>query len=146
MKAKCLDKFNLGGGTNLAIRYNHRASTDIDLFSEGVVGTQKLKEISEFIQQEFKSEFKNIIKENFGDERMAFLRGIIERNGVSIKLDIIQNTPLLHGVDIIDEIRLINEIDIGRKSKITFSRRPRNSKRFLRPCSLNKPSRLGNIT
>jgi len=62
MKAKCLDKFNLGGGTNLAIRYNHRASTDIDLFSEGVVGTQKLKEISEFIQKEFKSEFKNIFK------------------------------------------------------------------------------------
>ena len=43
----------------------------------------------------------------------VFLRGIIERNGVFIKLDIIQYTPLLHGVDIIDEIRLINEIDIG---------------------------------
>ena len=113
MKADCLKDFNLGGGTNLAIRYNHRESTDIDLFSEGIVGTEKLKEISTFIKKEFKEEFKHIYEENFGDEKMAFLRGIIERNNVLIKIDIIQNMPLLHDVDVIDEIRLINEIDIG---------------------------------
>lgn len=28
----------LGGGTNLAIRYNHRISIDIDLFFSGIVG------------------------------------------------------------------------------------------------------------
>ena len=27
-----LGDFSLGGGTNLAIKYNHRESTDIDLF------------------------------------------------------------------------------------------------------------------
>ncbi len=32
MKEPLLKDFHLGGGTNLSIKYNHRVSTDIDLF------------------------------------------------------------------------------------------------------------------
>ena len=39
MNHELFDKFLLGGGTNLAIKYNHRVSTNIDLFSTEIVGT-----------------------------------------------------------------------------------------------------------
>ena len=42
MNEPLLEDFLLGGGTNLAIKYNHRLSTDIDLFSTSIVGTKKL--------------------------------------------------------------------------------------------------------
>jgi hypothetical protein len=35
-----LSSSSLGGGTNLAIRYGHRISYDIDLFFSGIVGKQ----------------------------------------------------------------------------------------------------------
>jgi hypothetical protein len=34
----------LGGGTSLAIRYNHRISYDIDLFFPGIIGKQDMKQ------------------------------------------------------------------------------------------------------
>ena len=35
----------LGGGTNLAIRYDHRESIDLDLFFSGIIGKSGYKEI-----------------------------------------------------------------------------------------------------
>lgn len=40
-----LDSFSVAGGTNLALRFNHRKSVDIDLFSNQVVGTTGLSAI-----------------------------------------------------------------------------------------------------
>ena len=49
---KSLGKFSLGGGTNLASRYNHRISIDIDLFCPDIVGKAGFEgivdEITEF--------------------------------------------------------------------------------------------------
>jgi hypothetical protein len=53
------------------------------------------------------------MEENFGDNQMAFLRVNVQRNRVPIKIDIIQNIPLLHPIEIFDNIRLIHELDIG---------------------------------
>ena len=41
----CLKDFALAGGTNLALRYNHRKSEDIDLFSTNIVGIQGFESI-----------------------------------------------------------------------------------------------------
>ena len=35
-----LNAFALAGGTNLALRYNHRISEDIDLFSTNIIGIE----------------------------------------------------------------------------------------------------------
>ena len=67
MQADCLRDFNLGGGTNLAIRHNHRVSTDIDLFSQGVVGVERLREISSYFRSNFKDDLLGLMEENFGD-------------------------------------------------------------------------------
>lgn len=42
-KLQSFDGFPLGGGTNLAIWYNHRHSYDIDLFTDKMVGIQEFK-------------------------------------------------------------------------------------------------------
>lgn len=41
MDEAVLSAFYIGGGTNLAIKYDHQVSVDIDLFSSGVVGIKK---------------------------------------------------------------------------------------------------------
>lgn len=65
MNHELFDKFLLGGGTNLAIKYNHRVSTDIDLFSTEIVGTNHLSEICHFLVNEFGKENTIINKKKF---------------------------------------------------------------------------------
>lgn len=48
MREPLLKDFYLGGGTSLAIKYNYRISTDIDLFSHDIVGNDKIKDILAF--------------------------------------------------------------------------------------------------
>jgi hypothetical protein len=43
----------LGGGTNLAIRYDHRESIDIDLFFSGIIGKSGYIKIENEIQAYF---------------------------------------------------------------------------------------------
>lgn len=38
-----VSKFTLGGGTNLALQFNHRISDDIDFFYDGIIGKEGLK-------------------------------------------------------------------------------------------------------
>jgi hypothetical protein len=40
----------LAGGTNLAIRYDHRESIDIDLFFSGIIGKAGYKEIEDEVK------------------------------------------------------------------------------------------------
>lgn len=113
MRADPLRDFNLGGGTNLAIRHGHRSSSDIDIFSPGIVGVERLRAISAYFRSTFEKELLGLLEENFGDDQMAFLRVNVQREGVPIKIDIIQNIPSLHPIEISDNIRLIHELDIG---------------------------------
>ena len=46
-----LSNFALGGGTNLAVRYNHRKSIDIDLFCNDIVGIDGFKTIEKEINE-----------------------------------------------------------------------------------------------
>ena len=49
-----LSKFALGGGTNLAYRYNHRKSIDIDLFANEIIGRIGYKKIETEIDELYK--------------------------------------------------------------------------------------------
>tara|TARA_R110002111_G_scaffold168322_1_gene234356 strand:- start:448 stop:1236 length:789 start_codon:yes stop_codon:yes gene_type:complete len=111
MNEPLFDDFLLGGGTNLAIKYNHRLSTDIDLFSTPIVGTEKLNLICQYVEKEFGLENVIINKQNFDSEQYAWLQITLIKD--SIKLDIIQNLKLLHEYELKDGIRLISDIDIG---------------------------------
>ncbi len=113
MSNKEFEDFYLGGGTNLAIKYNHRLSIDIDLFSTNIVGTEKLNQIIDFFNKEFEEETIQIIPMNFGNEQFAWLQIFVNHPDVKTKIDIIQNLKLIKGITEIDNIRLINDIDIG---------------------------------
>lgn len=113
MSNKEFDDFYLGGGTNLAIKYNHRLSIDIDLFSTGIVGTEKLNQIIDFFNKEFEKETILIKPMNFGSEQFAWLQIFINHPDIKTKVDIIQNLKLTEEITEIDNIRLISDIDIG---------------------------------
>lgn len=113
MISPAFNDFNIGGGTNLAIKYNHRLSIDIDLFSTDIVGTEKLHKIINFFQKEFKEENIQILPMNFDSEQFAWLQIFINDPEIKTKVDIIQNLKLIKDITIIDHIRLINDIDIG---------------------------------
>lgn len=109
MTLSTLSNFHLGGGTSLAIKYNHRVSTDIDLFSKDVVGVQKMLEIAKEIQETLKPEYLTVLNKN--QENLSFIRTILNPN--ETKVEIIQNLKNIAPFEIINGIRLINEDDIG---------------------------------
>src|SRR5680860_53723 len=111
MREPLFDEFLLGGGTNLAIKHNHRVSTDIDLFSTDIVGTEKLNQICDHIAKTFGGDNVQISKQNFESQQMAWVQIVLDKE--KIKIDIIQNLKLLHEFETKDGIRLIHDIDIG---------------------------------
>ncbi len=117
MELESLKDFALGGGTNLAIKYSYRISTDIDLFSNNIVGLQKMEEISADLQEKYNSIKINIENNTF--ENLSFISAEIE----NIKVEIIQNIKLNHKIDVIDDIRLINDLDIGALKLLSFADR-----------------------
>ncbi|MFD2561211.1 nucleotidyl transferase AbiEii/AbiGii toxin family protein [Aquimarina rubra] len=117
------DDFHLGGGTNLAIKYNHRLSIDIDLFSTDIVGTEKLNQIINFFKREFETETIQTIPMNFGNEQFAWLQVFVNHPDIKTKVDIIQNLKLTEKIESIDDIRLINDIDIGALKLLAASNR-----------------------
>lgn len=118
-----LKDFYLGGGTNLAIRYNHRVSTDIDFFSKEVVGIDSLNNIIKDLEHHYGKENLIINKRNSDSENLSWLQIFIVFKEERIKLDIIQNITLYYPIELIDGIRLINEKDIGSLKLLSLSDR-----------------------
>lgn len=48
-----LSKFTLGGGTNLAMQFNHRISDDLDFFCEEIIGKVGFKNIENEVKNYF---------------------------------------------------------------------------------------------
>lgn len=121
-----LQQFSLGGGTNLALRYHHRQSIDIDLFCPDIIG----KEGYERIVKEITKYFGNNI---FGcdypceeNDQYLFLRLFIRKDDLMIKVEILQNFKILDQPEILDNIRLISEKDIGLFKLMSASNRASN--------------------
>jgi Nucleotidyl transferase AbiEii toxin, Type IV TA system len=108
-----LSNFALAGGTNLALRYNHRKSIDIDLFCNDIIGIKGF----EIIVKEIKAFYGDAI---FGldfpckiDNQFIFLRCFINKSKGAIKIELLQNMKTLFPNEIINGIRLISKKDIG---------------------------------
>ncbi|MGF7233011.1 nucleotidyl transferase AbiEii/AbiGii toxin family protein [Arachidicoccus sp.] len=114
MDEPALSDFYLGGGTNLAIKYNHRVSVDIDLFSSGVVGIQKMNEILNKLRENFADHGIEASLQNRDSENLSFIRCGINHNNEYIKIEIIQNIKMLYQPEIThDGIRMIHDLDIA---------------------------------
>ncbi len=121
MQVPELKDFNLGGGTNLAIKYNHRLSIDVDLFASKVVGKDQLQLIVNYFEKEFGKKEVEIAKRNFKSEHLSWLQILVIP--LKTKFDIIQNIKLAHPVKIKDGIRLIDDLDIGALKLLSASDR-----------------------
>lgn len=108
-----LSSFYLAGGTNLAIRYSHRESVDIDLFCENIIGISGFELIEKEIKETFKNRVLHIGYPTKQSDELVFLRTIISTDNTNIKVEIIQGFKLFHPIETINGIRLASETDIG---------------------------------
>ncbi len=106
MQEKCLSKFNLVGGTALALQLGHRISVDIDLFSKHDFNTKqitttlgktyKLNVVTEFensiiLKIEYPADSGNYIKIDIIQYPYSLIKSPIETDGIRLltKEDII---------------------------------------------------------
>jgi hypothetical protein len=121
-----LSQFALAGGTNLAFRFNHRESQDIDLFCPEIVGVKHLEAIEKEIINFYAK--KNVTgldypadKEN---EQHSFFRCYITKPcGARIKVEIIQNMKMMDAVEVVDDVRLVTTKDLGLFKLVSGSTR-----------------------
>ena len=103
MGLKALEQFALVGGTALALRYGHRVSVDLDLFTDGEMDVPAIRAA---LAEEFGGEFV------FEDDQQAkwavfcFIQGV--------KVDIVR-FPHARIADLVveDGIRMYDDVDIG---------------------------------
>ncbi len=109
-----LQHFSLAGGTSLAIRFNHRQSVDIDLFTNRVVGGNGWKNIEQALRKKYDGSiiFCSILNRDLG-EQFCFLRTLIKKGEEQIKVDMIQNVQRLDPIEKVDNINLFSLRDIG---------------------------------
>lgn len=124
-----LSRFALGGGTNLAIRFSHRESQDVDLFCSDIVGIKLLEQIETEAIVFFGEKNISSVSYPAGKEsdQYSFLRFWVKKPcGSMIKVEIIQNMKMMDDVEIIDDLRLVSMRDIGMFKLISCSSRAAN--------------------
>jgi hypothetical protein len=109
-----LSAFRLAGGTNLALRFEHRQSVDIDLFSNEMIGFAGFEIVQSEIEALYSGNliFSDIENAESGDQ-YCFLKALIIQEEVTVKVEIIQNVPLVDLIEIVEGIRMATVLDIG---------------------------------
>lgn len=110
---KTLKTFYLAGGTNLALRFNHRKSEDIDLFCEEMIGINGFVQIEQELKKVFKDRILFITYPTKQSNELVFIRLVIKTDDLDVKVEILQGFKLLNQIEIINNIRLSSIEDIG---------------------------------
>jgi hypothetical protein len=119
-----LSNFNLAGGTNLALRYNHRVSDDIDMFCSEIIGKKGFQKIQEEVKQFFGNKVTNFDNPCDINDQYTFLRFFINAgDDAIIKVDLLQNMKSIHVIEILENIRLYSKKDIGLYKLVSLSNR-----------------------
>ena len=119
-----LSNFALAGGTNLALRFNHRISEDIDLFSNVIIGIKGFEKIESEVKNYYGNKVLNIIYPLKENDQFVFLRFLIVKDDVTIKVDVIQNMTSLYHFETIKGVRCYDVKDIGVFKLISCASRP----------------------
>ncbi len=109
-----LNVFALAGGTSLAIRFNHRRSYDIDLFTNQIIGIKGFTVVEQQLKEFYKDTLIGceIINAESGDQ-YCFLRAFLNKGGETIKIEILQNMATMYPIELHENIRIISVRDIG---------------------------------
>ena len=109
MEEELFSPFVLVGGTNLSLRFGHRLSADIDLFSDALYDSLDFQAFDEYLREHFKycdSPDKTGI--------VSFGRSYYIGKSAAdcLKLDLMYTDPFIKEPDIIEGIRLASIDDI----------------------------------
>lgn len=117
-------QFALGGGTNLALRYNHRISIDIDLIAPVTIGKIGFDQIIEEVENLYgKKQVNTILLNTQLDEQFLFLKMFVSKDDEVLKVEFLQNMKCLFAPDVFEDIRVIHKIDIGLFKLMSASNR-----------------------
>jgi len=109
-----LAAFALGGGTNLALQYNHRISDDIDLFCPHIVGLKGFATIQSEVAAFYGDRAQRFDDPCAIDDQFSFLRFFIEiEEGTVLKVELLQNMKNLYEIETSNGVRLLSKKDIG---------------------------------
>lgn len=119
-----LSAFALAGGTNLALRFNHRVSEDIDLFSTNIIGIEGFEKIESEVRGLYGNKVVNALYPLKENDQFVDIRFFIAKMDVIIKVDIIQNMKALNEFEMIKGVRCYDVQDIGLFKLVSCSSRP----------------------
>jgi predicted nucleotidyltransferase component of viral defense system len=105
--------FALGGGTNLALRYNHRVSKDIDLFCPELIGFRGFEKIERDLIDYYKKDIISLTYPSKLNDQFIFSRVLINKGSEFIKLELIQNTKNVKEIEVNKSITMLSVLDIG---------------------------------
>ncbi|PXY46503.1 nucleotidyl transferase AbiEii/AbiGii toxin family protein [Flavobacterium hydrophilum] len=119
-----LSAFALGGGTNLALQFNHRISDDIDLFCPDIIGREGFQKIQKEVSDYYGNKAGRFDNPCDINDQFIFLRFFINTDSGSVlKVELLQNMKNIYPIEIKDNIRLLSKTDIGLFKLVSASNR-----------------------
>ena len=109
MAEELFTPFRLVGGTNLSLRYGHRKSVDIDLFTDAEYRSLDFQAFEQFLRSHFPYYDCNDTTSIVGFGRGYYI-GRSEEDAV--KLDLMYTDPFLETAEVLDGIRMASVRDI----------------------------------
>jgi len=113
----------LGGGTNLAVRYGHRRSYDIDLFFPDIIGRNGYEAILKEVSAFYKGAIFGVDYPCNINDQFMFLRFYVRQVDEAVKVEVLQNMQTYDTPEMINGVSLMSEQDIGMLKLITVSNR-----------------------
>ena len=105
-----LKDFGLVGGTSLAIRFDHRVSIDIDLFSNKKIGTRKMEALRNKLPDYFPNHSP---RATLRSPRVGSSHLFLDVNNDKIRVDIIPNIYTLYPMESFNNIQMYSVIDVA---------------------------------
>jgi predicted nucleotidyltransferase component of viral defense system len=110
MAEPLLAPFALAGGTSLSLRYGHRVSVDIDLFTNAEYGSLDFSKIEELLKSKYHYYLCMDSTEIVGFGRTYYI-GRSEAD--SVKVDMFYHDDIADPYEVIDGIRLVTVQDVA---------------------------------
>lgn len=108
-----LREFSLTGGTNLALRFDHRISVDIDLFTNKKLGVRKSNDIANQLKNSFCDFEADVSLRNDSSNQKVWIRMMVRMNNDPIRFDIVQNVPFMYSPEVVNGIKMADVRDIA---------------------------------
>lgn len=108
-----LNIFSLAGGTNLALRFDHRESVDIDLFTDKKLKIEQFKALIDKLLISFRQYTPRIDFTPVKDNRLLWFRMFLAKNDKTTKFDIVQNIPFMFPPENFNGIKMLSSKEIA---------------------------------